>query len=817
MKKYLIPLAIVLCGLPLMANVPLNKSLGDLVNYQLQDKQLELKATFGEVYLTFYTPQVVRLQADKEKIDKAFSYAVVAEPGDVAVKVEDKGDHLEFSSADVIVNITKKPLRFSFIDKTTGKVLNADDKSFGISWIGDESTVYKTLQPGERFIGLGEQVGDLDRRGTERVNWNTDDPSYDWNSDRIYSSIPFYIGINDNGLYGIFLDNTCKTRFNFGAANDRFSSFSADYGEVDYYFIAGKDVASVLNSYSKLTGFMTLPPKWSLGYQQCRYSYYPDSDVLATARRFRERKIPADMIYLDIDYMDHYKVFTWSPTKFPDPHSLLKQLKDIGFNTAAIFDPGIKVEKGYTSYDDGIKKDVFVKYPDGTYYTGQVWPGWCNFPDFTNPAAREWWGEQFTKTVNYGLTGFWNDMNEIAAWGKAVPGLIEFDWEGHKTSYVQAKNVYGMEMARSTYEGTKKLLNGNRPFVLTRAGYSGLQRYTAIWTGDNQSNEDHMLLGIRMLNSMGLSGIPFCGYDVGGFGGSPTQELYTRWMTIGAFSPMYRGHTAVGTMHSEPWVFGEKAEDISRRYIQLRYRLMPYIYSTFYNASQTGMPVNRSLAIDYTRDDHIYNREFDNEYLFGDNILVAPVKGDAQFCKVYLPAGKWYSLFNDQVYEGGKTYIVEAPLEKLPLFIKQSAIIPMQSSVQNLKEKGDGVLYLHLYNGAGKSSFLLYEDDGTTFGYENGQNAKRNIEYDPEQHTLTLQKKEGSYPSDFNKIKLILHGFGAVKSVKAGTKNLSVTDEKMNMITSEFPFMNYGPTDEVDVTTMETDLNADKTVFKIIY
>ncbi len=816
-KKRLILLTIFLYGGVLIANEPLNKSLGDLVDYQYSNNRLELKTTFGVVNLTYYTPQVVRLQADKEKIDKPFSYAVIEKPENVKATIEDKGDHLEFSSSAIVVTIQKKPVRFTFIDKTSGKILNTDDKSFGISWIGDESTVYKKLQPDERFIGLGEQVGHLDRRGTALVNWNTDNPNYDQNSDRIYSSIPFYIGIHDNGIYGIFLDNTSKTRFNFGAANNRFSSFSANYGEVDYYFIAGKNVASILNSYCKLTGFSILPAKWSLGYQQCRYSYFPDSDVLSTAKKFRERKIPADMIYLDIHYMDHYKVFTWSPEKFPDPQSLIHQLKDIGFNTAAIFDPGIKIEKGYKAYDEGMKDDIFVKYPDGTNYAGQVWPGWCYFPDFTNPKARQWWGEQFTDDVKLGLTGFWNDMNEIAAWGKEVPGLIEFNWEGHKTSYKEAKNVYGLLMARSTYEGTKKLLNGKRPFVLTRAAYSGLQRYSAIWTGDNQAKEDHMLLGIRMLNSLGLSGVTFCGYDIGGFGGNPTQELYTRWMTIGAFSPMYRGHTAYGTMHSEPWVFGERAEDISRRYIQLRYRLMPYIYSSFYEATQTGMPVNRSLAINYTYDDNIYDPQFENQYLFGDDILVAPVKGNEQFCKVYLPKGEWYSLFDDKVFNGDSTYIVEAPLEKLPVFIKEGAIVPMQNNVQNLKEKGDGILYLHLYKGRNKTSFLLYEDDGTTFGYEKGQFAKRKIEYDPDQQTLTLEKTDGSYPSDFKKIKLILHGFGNVKSVKEGSQNLPVSVGKESMLTSEFPFLDYAPKEKVKVSTVETDLSGDQTIFKLTY
>ena len=800
----------------IMANTPLNTPLGELVDYHFQNGRMELKTTNGTVYLTYYSPSVVRLQAAKDTIEKPFSYAVIVRPAEVSASVNDKGDYIEFSSDAIVVNILKHPLRFIFIDRTTGKILNSDDQAFGISWLGDETTVYKTLQSGERFIAFGEQVGHLDRRGTALVNWNTDDAGYNSSSDRIYSSIPFYIGIHENGLYGIFLDNTCKTRFNFGAANDRFSSFSADNEEIDYYFITGKNIAAIIKNYCDLTGYMVLPPKWALGYQQCRWSYFPDADVLSTAQKFRERRIPADMIYLDIHYMDNYKVFTWDPERFPDPGSMLLQLKNIGFNTAAIFDPGIKIEKGYKAYDDGIEKDMFIKYPDGTWYAGQVWPGWCNFPDFTSPEVRKWWGEQFADAVNYGLTGFWNDMNEIAAWGKEVPGLMDLKWEGYKTSYKNGKNVYGMLMARSTYEGTKQLLENKRPFILTRAGYSGLQRYTAIWTGDNQASDDHMMLGIRMVNSLGLSGVPFCGYDVGGFGGDPSKELYTRWMTIGAFSPMFRGHTCFGTMHSEPWVFGEMAEDIVRRYIQLRYRLMPYIYSCFYTASQTGIPVNRSLAIDYPHNPEIYNEEFENQYLFGENILVAPVMSTEKFCKVYLPEGQWYSLFDDKFFSGGETCIVESPLEKLPVFIKGSAVLPMQSSTQNLKEKGDGILYLHLYKGKNNTSFDLYEDDGTTFGYEKGEYAVRTIAYNSSDQTLTLDKPEGNYVSDFNKIRLILHGFGTVREVKSGTKRLPVSEQEMEMLSSEFSFSNFGPAVKARVIIAETNLEKGEMMFKIV-
>ncbi|GAP44323.1 alpha-glucosidase, glycosyl hydrolase family GH31 [Lentimicrobium saccharophilum] len=737
----------------------LSRSLGNLTTFSREGQRLLLNTDYGRAELTVYESGIVRVRIVKDDFRNDFSYAVVADPGEAGYTLEETQDRLVVRTDALRLDISRNPVRFSFYNPD-GRLLNTDDPAFGTAWIGTEVTTYKQLLDGERFIGLGEKTGNLDRRGSAYDNWNTDNPRYGPNDDPLYVTIPFYIGMHDSLVYGIFMDNSHRSRFNFGASNDRFSSFSADDGEMDYYFMHAPSVAGILEQYTHLTGRMTMPPLWALGYQQCRWSYFPDTEVLNTAQNFRDRRIPLDVIYLDIHHMDAYKIFTWHPDRFSNPAKLLSDLKAMGIHTTLIVDPGIKVEKGYEAYEDGLQKDIFAKYPDGAVYTAQVWPGWCHFPDFTKPAAREWWGEKFRGLVNDGVTGFWNDMNEIASWGNGyTPHLVEFDWEGRKTSYREAKNVYGLLMSKSTYEGTRKLMNDHRPLILTRAGYSGLQRYTALWTGDNQATDEHMMLGCRLVNSIGLSGVAFTGVDVGGFSKDASPALFARWIGIGAFSPFFRSHTHYDTRQAEPWAYGEMVENISRNYITLRYKLLPYIYSCFRESSLNGMPVARSLAIDYTFDDKIYQYAYQNQYLFGSSILVAPVESTRDLVKVYLPAGEWYDLHSGIKLNGNNEVIAESPLHKLPVYVKAGSVIPMQKPVQSTAESPGGTLFLHIFYGHNNSSFIYYEDDGTSYNYEQGNFYSRRMSFDPDRHEVVLEKATGSKASQIREVKLILHGF----------------------------------------------------------
>ena len=797
----------------LFAQVPLNSSLGHFQKMENNSPEFTIYTDNGLVKVIIYSTNVVRIRVEKQVFTKTFSYAVVANPEKCNIVTNDTPELLVIQTDSVIIQIQKKPLRFTFLNKNK-QLLNADDNSFGTSWLGEQVATYKTLQPNERFIGLGEQTGNLDRRGDALTNWNTDDPGYNGGTKSLYSSIPFYIGLHNNLCYGIFFDNSAQTTFSFGAGNNRFSSFRADCGEMNYYFIYNSNVRKIIESYTWLTGRMPLPPIWSLGYQQCRYSYFPDADVLSTARKFRERNIPADMIYLDIHYMDHYKLFTWDQNRFPNPENTITQLKQLSFHTAVIIDPGVKVEDNYNVYTDGIKSDIFIKYPDGTRYQGNVWPGWCNFPDFTMPKARDWWGNWVKSYTSIGVTGFWNDMNEIAAWGRDVPLLLELNWEGQKTSYREAKNVYGMQMARSSYEGAKKNMNGNRPFVLTRAGYSGLQRYTAIWTGDNQSYDDHMLLGVRLLNSLGISGVSYAGMDIGGFSGNPSQNLYTRWMQIGSFVPMFRGHTAIYTNRTEPWAFGEIAEDIVRRYIGFRYQLMPYLYSNFYESTRSGLPVMRSLAIDYTFDPNIYDGKYQQEFLSGPSILVAPVKGNDELANIYLPEGEWYDLFTDKKYTGHQSILTEAPLNKLPLYVKAGSIVPMQGLVESTAENSGDTLTLHIYKGITNSSFLYYEDDGNTYQYNEGKFYKRQLNYNNDKKSIELTAKEGANDSKFKFLNLVFHGYNNNEALQLSVNGKPMKSDNVNIrfFISHFKFADYGPDDSKKLQQITIPNSNDKIV-----
>lgn len=786
-------------------------SLGKLQSWAFASSGLTGETTSGSFRVQVYNTNTLRITITRSATFEDFSYAVVSPREPAEFHVSEQHDHLVVKTPAITLIIRKDPVRFTFIS-ADGRVINEDDAAFGTCWNGEQVTTYKKLQDGERFIGLGEKTGPLDRRGAGYTNWNTDAFAFGTGQDPLYCSIPFYMGIHHGLVYGIFFDNTHKTYFNFGASNNRFSSFAADAGEMDYYFMYDHSVAEIVRHYTGLTGRTEMPPRWSIGYQQCRYSYYPEKEVLTLARTFRDKDIPADAIVMDIHYMDNYKIFTWSPRDFPSPKRLLEELREMGFRVVIMCDPGIKIEGGYKAYDDGIKDDVFIKYPDGTPYSGQVWPGWCHFPDFTRPETRQWWQDQFKETVDLGVEGFWNDMNEIATWGQMLPENIEMSFEGNGATMRRGRNVYGFQMARSTYEGTKALLKGKRPFNLTRSGYAGVQRYGAVWTGDNVAYDEHMMLGVRMISCMGMSGVAFSGYDVGGFVGEASSKLFARWISIGAFSPFFRGHSMINSRDSEPWAYGEEVEQISRNYIRFRYQLMPYIYSLFNDAATTGMPIQRSLAVSHTHNAKIYEGTYHNQYLFGPAFLVAPVESDKEFVKVYLPEGNWYYLYNGQPYSGNAELIVECPLRRLPVFVAAGAIIPMQPIVHNTAVIQE-LLILHVYAGA-DSSFTYYDDDGSTFDYQEGAFTKRDIRHNAAQRKLTIAAATGSFVSPVKLLKVVFHGLGtSVEAVDLNGNQVGVVAE-MNSYFSALekfdPFYDPEPAPSEPVVSITTPYTAEK-------
>lgn len=754
--------------------------MGAICSWQKTPFGIEGKTTSANFKISVYKSGIIRIQASQFEEFDSNPYSVILEPQSDAFDLETNENQITLTTKKLMIEVNLKSFGLKFMD-LNGKILQEDD-ALGISWIGTEVTSYKKVQPQERFLGLGEKTGNLDRTGKAFTNWNTDYFAYGTGDDPLYMSIPFYIGVHQMGAYGVFMDNTHKTVFNFGASTNRFTYFSAEDGDMDYYFIHEPTVAEIISTYTELTGRMAMPPKWALGYQQCRYSYYPEKEVLTLGQTFRDKDMPADVIYLDIHHMEAYKVFTFDGVKFPDAKTMIAHLKNLGFKVVVIMDPGIKTDAGYLPYDEGKALDLFVKYPDGKQYEAQVWPGWCAFPDFTNPKTRTWWAEKMAFYTDAGVDGFWTDMNEPASWGQFTPNLIEFDYDGDVSSHRKARNIYGMQMARAAMEGSMIQQKEQRPFVLTRAGFAGIQRYAAAWTGDNVASDEHMMAGIRLINSLGMSGVAFSGYDIGGFAGEPTKALFARWMSIATFSPLYRGHSMINTSDSEPWAFGEEVEEIARNYMKLRYRLMPTIYSAFYKSSKNGLPIVSSLAIDYSLDQNIYQSAFQNQYIFCDAFLVAPVESYKSISKIYLPEGNWYNLFTDETHTGNKTIYQDTPLSYLPVFVKESSIFAMQSDVAHTQAKHDGILRIHVYAGANSSSFTHYEDDGTSLDYQKDGFCERTISYHPELQQVSFSKIEGEFKTEFNKIRIYLHGFSA-KSALCNGQSLDLQTENHAFLT----------------------------------
>lgn len=753
-------------------------SVGRVVSYKKVSGGIEGRTPSAIFDIHAYSDNTIRVRISNNQTLNNFSYALVSnEIPSFSAAVTDKGNAIEISTASVTVVVEKTPtFRLVFKNKQ-GEVINEDvpGDGFGTTFIGDKVSTYKKLQEGERFVGMGEVLGNLDKRGMGVTLNNTDTYKYGDPRLSMYISIPFYIGIHHQQVYGLFYNNSYKTFFNFGLSTPDFTSITAEGGDADYFLFYDSSVAKVIDHYTDITGKMPLPPRWSLGYQQSRCSYYPQSKVQWIAETFRQKRIPVDGIVLDADYQLGYQPFRINKERFPDMPGLAASLSKMNIELTASVYPGVKIDSTYESYVDGLKKDVFVKYSNGSLFETEIAPLSCYIPDYTNPKTREWWIEKMKWLPDNGIHGYWNDMNEPALGGSYLPDNLLFDFDGHKANALQAKNVYGFQMARSSFESGLKYGNGRRPFVLTRSAFAGVQRYSAVWSGDNTASNDGLLSGILLNSQMGLSGIPFVGPDLGGYIGDGTKDLFKRWMEVGVFSPYVRNHKEFFATANEPWSYGEEAEGISKCYIGFRYRLMPYIYSKFYEASQTGMPVARSLCIDYPQDANVFDNSFQYQFLFGDAIMAVPVTTSETSKKVYLPKGEWYDLFTDEKVNGESTVNRECPVYQLPLFVKGSSIIPMQTVVQSTKELPSDTLFVHVYNGKEKNQFILYEDAGDGFDYTKGVYNKRNIEFDPAAHQIRFTRQEGSFVSVYKKIQIIFHGFGdEVKSLSInGTANYS--------------------------------------------
>jgi alpha-glucosidase len=766
------------------------KYLGAPNHVEQKDNKFFFSDGEATVEITVATDEIIRVRMAPHGVFlEEFSYAVPKLQQKVSMfQLHDTADEYRISTNTVNCHINKKNFFISFSD-SQNHVTSSDAVQMhweeNIQFGGYYVFGTKVCNPKEAFFGLGDKPTDLNLRGKRFVNWNTDAYSFAWNQDPIYRSIPFYISLNEGIAHGIFFDNTFKAHFDFGAEDREKTSFWADGGELQYYYIHGPNMMDVVKRYHLLTGTHPMPPLWALGYHQCRWSYYPESKVHKVAKGFRANKIPCDGIYLDIDYMDGYRCFTWNRKYFPDPKKMIKELAADGFKTVVIIDPGIRVDDNYSVFKEGKAKRYFCRRSDDYFMEGHVWPGRCQFPDFTNPEVREWWGTLFDELVQIGVAGVWNDMNEPAVFGAGTfPDDVRHQYDGYRGSHRKAHNVYGMQMVRATYEGMRKLMKNKRPFTITRAGYSGVQRFTSVWTGDNVASWEHLRLGNVQCQRLSMSGIPFCGTDIGGFSGEPDGELFTRWIQMGTFSPFMRAHSAGDTKEREPWSFGEPYTAINRKFIELRYKLLPYLYSTFWEHHRYGFPILRPVVMQ--EQDEIINQARQDEFTYGDKILVCPVMEPGQTSRrVYLPKGNWYNFWDNGMAEGGKEVEVATPLETIPIFIKAGSVIPEYPVVQYVGEKEIEEVKLNVYYSDVPANSFFFEDYGETFAYEQDIYSEKKFVVCGKPSSMTIQQTmEGLYTPRYENYSFCVAGlpFNPTKIIADGkevTEFTILSDEKV--------------------------------------
>lgn len=589
---------------------------------------------------------------------------------------------------------------------------------------GDARTASIAIEAGTHLYGTGEIAGPLERSGFVTEAWTeqpyrTDPPAdvapleYDDTTPNLYQAHPWVLAVRaDGSAFGVLADTTHRTEIDL-RDGIRFTA-SAPFPVI---VINAESPQAVLTKLGELTGTIELPPLWSLGYQQARWSYFPDTRVREIASEFRARSIPCDVIWIDIDYMDDFRIFTFDEERFPAPGGLNDDLHEEGFKTVWILDPGVKAEPGFFVYDEGLEGEHFLRRPGGELFVAGSWPGDSVWPDYTRPETRAWWKSYLPGFLDLGIDGVWIDLNEPSI---VFPPTESFPvdllhvggGELRPDTHARFRNAYGLLMAQATHEGMREARPNQRPFLLSRSNYIGGQRYAAMWTGDNSATWDHLYWSVTMTLNMGLSGQPFAGPDIGGFFKTPSPELYAHWIGVGAFFPFSRTHTVQLSEAQEPWSFGPEVESIARTSIERRYRMLPYLYTLFYEASRNGLPIWRPVFFADPADARL--REEDHAFLIGQDVLVVPILTEDDSHTHELPSGIWRDV--DLVGEDPNAD-PEIPVVRA----RGGAIIPLGRVVQSTTEPLLRPLTLLVsLDAQGRARGQLYEDAGEGYEYLEG-------------------------------------------------------------------------------------------------
>lgn len=679
----------------------------------------------GFLHILFYNDNIVRFAYSKDEEVPKSTVAVIAEPTGIDGFLEDDG---VLKAGVFKVDVDRDSLAVKISD-LYGSILSED---LMVSFQKTKIEKKKLWEHG--IYGNGEKYSWLNQLGSKTINYNSDvllhhkfhHPAVQ----EMHTAIPFFIGTCPGKAYGLFFDNSYRTTFDFAKSDPEIISFQADGGNLDYYFIYGLDLADVVKGYSLLTGTLPLPRRQILGYHQSRYSYQNQEELLAVAEGLRKHDLPCDFLYLDIHYMDAYKVFTVNKDGFKDFKEVLQKLKKMGFGVVVIINPGVKVEEGYRVFEQGKEKGYFVTKPSGEVYQGEVWPKPAAFPDYLRTEVRQWWGEFYRELLESGVEGIWNDMNEPSDFtrgsGTLPDDAVHRSDDGTEVPHAEVHNIYGLLQTRATREALEAIQPEKRSFVLTRAAFAGSQRYSALWTGDNSSLWEHMECSIPMILNLGLSGYSFVGADVGGFRGDCNGEMLARWTQLGAFIPFFRNHSEIGSARQEPWVFSAEVLEIVRKYICLRYQFLTYFYNLMKESANSGVPVARPLLYHYQDDLNTYH--INDQFLLGEGLMVCPVvRPGIKNRMVYLPDGDWYDYWTGEKLSGGRYVIAEAPLDKLPLYVKAGTILPLNDSGLNKKtDEPIRKLTAHCYSGT-DGYCRLYFDDGFSTKYRQGEYSELEI------------------------------------------------------------------------------------------
>lgn len=619
-----------------------------------------------------------------------------------------------------------------------------------------------TLAQGERVFGGGERTGPLDKRGRSLTHWTTDPlPNHGEQTDAMYQSVPFFIGLVEGKAHGIYVDVNERAVADIGKTQSDTLAYTPDSTDLVLYLFAGPTLGDVLRQYTSLTGRMPPLPRWAFGNQQSRWSYMSADEVLAIASQFRAQSIPCDAIYLDIDYMNGYRVFTWDAERFADPAGLVRALGDQHFRIVTIIDPGVKVDPAYTVYQEGTAKDYFTRAADGAPFQGWVWPGLSCWADFAQEDVRTWWGEQHRNLIEAGVAGIWNDMNEPVQAGIFAPPSVSIphgaplpDEALHGApndtiTHAQFHNAYGLEMVRATYEVLQRFRPTERPFVLTRSATAGSQRYAIVWNGDSTSSWDNLRLAVPLNLGVSLSGFPMAGGDIGGFWQDTTAELLVRWTQLGALLPFCRNHSAMGTVRQEPWAFGEPYTQMCRTAIERRYQLLPYMLTLAHEATVSGAPMIRPLA--WIAPSHAGSLACDDQFLLGDALLVAPVLEEgATSREVVLPPGEWFTWESGELHVGDQHLSIPVTLDTLPLYVRAGTILPLAAIAQSTDGMTDQPLTLHVYLSPANPSATLsmWLDDDRPQAEQRGTSGvwQATATWQEDTITVALGRTDGQLP-----------------------------------------------------------------------